>query len=57
MPNVRPNASQWNILHVGYGRVGLALFIPFFSRSVPNANTVFSGIWTLYNFTMNKLLV
>ena len=50
-PNQSPNASQWNIVCVGYARVGLALSMSiscclscFFSPWVPNANTVSSGI-------------
>ena len=49
-PNAKPggpNASQWNIVSVVYARVGFALFIPFFSRWVPNANTFSGGIWAL----------
>ena len=30
-----PNASQWNIVCVGYARVGFALFIPFFYGGYP----------------------
>ena len=29
-----PNTSQWNIVRVGYARVGFALFVSFFSRWV-----------------------
>ena len=29
MPNARPNASQWNIVRIGYARVGFALGMTF----------------------------
>ena len=53
-PTQNPNASQWNIGCVGsptqnscIGHVDFMLFIPFFSRWVPNGNAVLSGIWAL----------
>ena len=50
-PNASPNTSQWNIVRVGYVRVGfmLAMYISgclclFRSRWVANANSISSGI-------------
>ena len=31
----RPNAGQWDTVHVGYARVKFALFVRFLSRWVP----------------------
>ena len=52
-----PNASQWNMVRVGYARVGFALtafgmsisccLSPLCSRLAPNANAIYGGIWAL----------
>ena len=53
-PNAKPQSESveyrlcW-VLNANFcvGHVDFMLFIPFFSRWVPNANTVLSGIWAL----------
>ena len=47
--------SQWNMVNVGYARVGFALgmyiscyLCQFHLRWVPNANPVFGGIWAKF---------
>ena len=53
MPNASPNTNQWNIVRVGYARVGFVLAMQiscclcqFHSRCVGNENTISSGIST-----------
>ena len=52
MSPTSPNVSHWNMVHIGYARVGFTLgkwvsgcLSPFCSCWVPNANAVSSGIW------------
>ena len=55
-PNAKPgtslNTSKWNIVRVGYARVGFAYIscclFPVPSRLVSNANTFSGGIWALH---------
>ena len=54
MPNVSPNASQWNIVCVGYAQVGFALgmyisccLCQFHLLWVANAIAFLCGIWAL----------
>ena len=44
----RPNASQWNIVRVGYARVGFALFILFFCVGYPTRT------WFSVEYGLNK---
>ena len=47
-PNMKtggPIASRWNIVHIGYARVGFALFVYFFLPWLFNANAFSGGIW------------
>ena len=53
-PNASPNASRWNIVHVGHFHVGIALGMSISSclrslslRWVVNANDVSGGIQAL----------
>ena len=53
MPNASPNMNQWNMVGVGYVRVGFAwgMYISCCLFPVPscwevNANAVFNEIWT-----------
>ena len=55
LPNVTPNASQWNILCIGYMRVRfvLGMYISsclcrFCLRWAPNVDVPSSGIWALH---------
>ena len=50
MPNASPSVSQCNMARIRYARGGFALFFCIFfafgTQTLPNANAVFSGIWT-----------
>ena len=63
MPNASTNSSQWNIVHVGYARVGFALgmyisccLFPVPLRWVANADAISGGIWAIVSIAKDHIL-
>ena len=65
LPNATPNASRWNIGHVGspcVGHVHFMFLCQFHSRWVASMNSISGGIWALnfrskYKATLIKYMV